>query len=98
MGSHSTRAKNVSFSSSLDLDVTCSSSLTQLAMALAATKVSRFKRAPGQKNIENTCGGLVMANERHSRVAVVHGCLPEGGYSILSAFTWEPLPAKLQDN
>ena len=27
---------------------TCSSSLTQLAMALAATKVSRFKRAAGQ--------------------------------------------------
>ena len=33
---------------SLDLDVTCSSSLTQLAMALAATKVSRFKSAAGQ--------------------------------------------------
>ena len=41
---HSTRANNFSFSSSLDLDVTCSSSLTQLAMVLAATKVSRFKR------------------------------------------------------
>ena len=39
---------NFSISSSLDLDVTCSSSLTQLAMALAATKVSRFKRAEGQ--------------------------------------------------
>ena len=35
--SHLTRAKKFSFSSSLDLDVTCSSSLTQLAMALAAT-------------------------------------------------------------
>ena len=34
--------------SSLDLDVTCSNSLTQLAMALAATKVSRFKKAAGQ--------------------------------------------------
>ena len=45
-----------------------------------------------------TCGGLVMANERDSRVAVVHGCFTEGGDSILSAFTWEPLPAKLQDN
>ena len=45
---HSTRANNFSFSSSLDLDVTCSSSLTQLAMALAATKVSRFKKAAGQ--------------------------------------------------
>ena len=33
-----------------------------------------------------------MANERDSRVAVVHGCFTEGGDSILSAFTWEPLP------
>ena len=47
---HLTRAKNFSFSSSLDLDVTCSSSLTQLAMVLAATKVSRFKRTAGQTN------------------------------------------------
>ena len=39
-----------------------------------------------------------MANERGSRVAVVHGCFPEGGDSILSAFSWEPLPAKLQNN
>ena len=39
-----------------------------------------------------------MANERDSRVAVVHRCFTEGGDSILSAFTWEPLPAKLQDN
>ena len=39
-----------------------------------------------------------MANERDLRVAVVHGCFTEGGDSILSAFTWEPLPAKLQDN
>ena len=46
---HSTRANNFSFSSSLDLDVTCSSLLTQLAMALAATKVRRFKSAVGQK-------------------------------------------------
>ena len=48
MGSHLTRAKNFCISSSLDLDVTCSSSLTQLAMVLAATEVSRFKRAAGQ--------------------------------------------------
>ena len=40
----------------------------------------------------------MMANERDSRVAVVHGCFTEGGDSILSAFTWESLPAKLQDN
>ena len=39
-----------------------------------------------------------MANERDSRVVVVQGCFPEGGGSILSAFSWEPLPAKLQDN
>ena len=37
-----------------------------------------------------------MVKERSSRVAVVHGCFPEGGDSILSAFSWEPLPAKLQ--
>ena len=39
-----------------------------------------------------------MANEQGLRVAVVHGCFPDGGDSILSAFSWEPLPAKLQDN
>ena len=39
-----------------------------------------------------------MANERDSRVAVVHGCFPEGGDYILSAFSLEPLPANLQDN
>ena len=40
----------------------------------------------------------MMANERDSRVAVVHGCFPEGDDSIASTFSWEPLPAKLQDN
>ena len=40
----------------------------------------------------------MMANERDSRVAVVHGCFPESDDSILSAFSWEPLPVKLQDN
>ena len=39
---HLTQAKDFS---SLDLDVTCISSL---AMVLAATKVSRFKRVEGQ--------------------------------------------------
>ena len=39
-----------------------------------------------------------MANERDSRVAVVHGFFSEGGDSILSAFSWESLPAKLQAN
>ena len=43
------------------------------------------------------CGGLVMVNERDSRVAVVRGCFSEGGDSIQSAFSWEPLQAKLQD-
>ena len=39
------------------------------------------------------------ANEpRDSIVAVVHGCFSEGGDSILSTFSWEPLRAKLQDN
>ena len=35
--------------------------------------------------------------ERDSRVAVVHGYFSEGGDSILSAFSWEPLQSKLQD-
>ena len=39
-----------------------------------------------------------MINERDSKVAVVHRCFPEDGDSTLSAFSWEPLPAKLQDN
>ena len=38
-----------------------------------------------------TCGGLVKAKERDSRFAVVHGCFSEGGDSILSASSWEPL-------
>ena len=37
-------------------------------------------------------------NEQNSGVEVVRGCLTEGGDSILSAFSWEPLRAKLQDN
>ena len=38
------------------------------------------------------------ANERDPKVTVVHGCHSEGGDSILSAFSREPLRAKLQDN
>ena len=38
------------------------------------------------------------ANERDSIVDVVHGCFSEGGESILSAFSWESLRTKLQDN
>ena len=40
----------------------------------------------------------MMANERDLTVAVVHGRFPEGGDSIISAFSREPLPAKVQDN
>ena len=47
-GSHSTQAKNFSFSSSLDLDITCSSQLTQPADAL----VSHYQRAAEQNQIE----------------------------------------------
>ena len=39
-----------------------------------------------------------MANKQGSTVAVVHGCFSERGDSILSAFSWEPFPEKLQDN
>ena len=42
-----------------------------------------------------------MANERDSRVTVVHGCFPEGGDSIYSKCLLLgvlSLPAKLQDN
>ena len=45
-----------------------------------------------------TSGGLVTANKQDSIVAVVHECFSEGGDSILSAFSWEHLRAKLQDN
>ena len=38
------------------------------------------------------------ANEQGSEVVTVHGCFSEGGDSILSAFSWEPLRVKLQDN
>ena len=39
------------------------------------------------------------ANELDLRVAGgVHRGVPERGDSILSAFSWEPLRAKLQDN
>ena len=36
-------------------------------------------------------------NEQDSGVKVVRGCLTEGGNSILGAFFYEPLRAKLQD-
>ena len=38
------------------------------------------------------------ANEQDSGVSVVHGFYPERVDFILSAFSWEPLRAKLQNN
>ena len=38
------------------------------------------------------------ANKLDPRASVVNGGHSEGGDSILSAFSWEPLRAKLQDN
>ena len=43
------------------------------------------------------CGGLETVDERDSGVEVVHGCLTEGGHSILRVFSWELLKPKLQD-
>ena len=44
------------------------------------------------------CGDLETVNERDLGVEVVHGCLTEGGNSILRVFSWELLKLKLQDN
>ena len=38
------------------------------------------------------------ANEQVLKIAVVHGSFSEGVDSILSAFSWEALRAKLQVN
>ena len=38
------------------------------------------------------------AHERDSGVAAFHRCFSEGGDSILSAISWEPLRAMLQDH
>ena len=43
------------------------------------------------------CGGQEKMNEQESGVEVVHGCLTEGGNSILGALFCEHLRAKLQD-
>ena len=48
-GGDSTRAKNISFSSSLDLDDTRGSRLTQQVMALAVDKSKPLKKAGRQK-------------------------------------------------
>jgi hypothetical protein len=39
----------------------------------------------------------VNAKERRSGVDIVHRFFPEGGDSVLSVFSREPLRAKLQD-
>ena len=96
---HSTRANNFSISSSLDLDVTCSSSLTQLAMALAATKVSRFEKAAGQNLIEKLAYLRRPGDGKRARFE--SRCCPRvlsKTRRFYSAYSWEPLPAKLQDN
>ena len=61
------------------------------------TKVGRFERRQDRIISKSKLGddGLVTANERDSGVAVVHGCFPEGGDSILSVFSSGPLQAKL---
>ena len=40
------------------------------------------------------CGGLEKANKHDAGVEVVHGCLTEGGDSILGVFFCDPLRAK----
>ena len=39
-----------------------------------------------------------MAKEQDLRVDIVHGCITEGDDSVLRVFSWELLPATLQDN
>ena len=62
------------------------------------TFLSKGRRARIRSKSRLTCCDLVTVNELDSRVAVVHGCFSEGGDSILSVFSWEPLRAKLQHN
>ena len=53
--------------------------------------VLHLKRAAGQKDRTvdlRAAACMVTANERDSKVAVVHGCHSEGGDSIISAFSW----------
>ena len=98
-GSHSTQGKEVIFLASVDLDVTTDSPLTWLAVAPAATKVISFKRTVGQNYIQvyTYIRWPGERKERHSGVDVVRRCFPGGGNFILSAFSWEPLRANLQD-
>ena len=70
-------------------------------MALAVVKSNPLEKGGGaelDRKVGLRVAGLVTANERDSKVAVVHGCFSEVSDSILSVFTWEPLRAKLQDN
>ena len=99
---HSTRAKQFSLSSSLDLDVTRSSPLTH-ADGNGTSRKLKYAALKAQRagiiwKSRLKCGGPMTANERDPRVSVVHRCHSEGGDSILSAFSWEALRAKLQDN
>ena len=53
----------------------------------ASLDLERYNRQPTDRD----------AKEWHSGVAVVHSRFPEGGDSIQSFFSWDPLRAKLQD-
>ena len=68
-------------------------------MALAPNLTRFFVTAQEKIRLESklTCGGQEKMNELDSGVEVVCGCLTEGGNSILGAFFYEPLRAKLQD-
>ena len=50
-----------------------------------------------QKSVLILCGSFETSNEHDSKITFVHGCLPEGGDSILGACICEPLRVKLQD-
>ena len=77
-------------------DVTTDSPLTRLAMGQAITKVSCFQKDGGMLTL-TYYSGVVNAKERHSGVAVVHRCFPDGGNSILNISSWEPSWVRLQD-
>ena len=66
-------------------------------MAQQPLKLAASKKRQGRirLNCTLTYGGLENANGRHSGVDVAHRCFPEGGDSILSVFSWDPLRAKL---
>ena len=71
-------------------DTTSNGTSTGLKEALCNSAGLKFDR-----EVRFTCGGLETANERDSGVEVVHGCLTEGGDSILRVFSWELEKLKL---